>query len=92
MDISAYITLIESFITERILPVEFESKYLKLFKEEKLIPPAPIYVVLNSLFTDVDAFCSDPALRNQFSIDENELRERARQAYTELKRLEQVGR
>jgi hypothetical protein len=87
-DISAYITLIEAFVTERIPSVEFESQYLKLFKEEKRIPPPQVYMVLNNLFTDVDAFCPDPALRNQFSIDEIELRERARRAYGELRRPE----
>jgi hypothetical protein len=87
MDISSYITLIESYLTRQISPTEFESKYLRLFKDEKRIPPTQIYEALNRLFSEVDAFCSDPSLRNGASIDENELRERANRVYQELKRL-----
>ena len=88
MDTSAYIQLIDSFIAGRISPEEFESKYLKLFKEEKRMPPVQVYEVLNKLFTDVDAYCGDPSLRNQYSLDENELRECASRAYWALKALE----
>jgi hypothetical protein len=87
MDISEYIKLIESYISGRISPTEFEYKYLKLFKEEKRIPTPAIYEVLNKLFTDVDAFTSDPTLRNQSSIDEKELLRCANQAYQQLKNI-----
>jgi hypothetical protein len=87
MDMSSYITLIESYLTRQISSAEFESKYLRLFKNEKRIPPAQIYELLNRLFTDVDAFCSNPSFRNRSSIDENELRECANRAFQELKRL-----
>jgi hypothetical protein len=92
MNIVVYITLIDSFVAGRIPPEEFESRYLKLFKEEQQIPPGQVFEVLNRLFTDVDAFCSDPALRNEYSIDESELRDFASRAYRDLKALEGDGK
>jgi hypothetical protein len=88
MNVSTYITLIGSFIDGKIQAVEFESKYLKLFKEERQILSTQIYEILNKLFTDVDAFCSDPALQNRYSINESQLRECARQAWNALTALQ----
>src|SRR5690349_10907561 len=68
MDVAEYIDLIESYTKGHISPSEFESRFLRMFKEEKRIPPPQVYQILNKLFTDVDAYCSDPALRNQSSI------------------------
>jgi hypothetical protein len=76
--------LIKSYIDGEITSSQFETAYLKLFKEEKRIPPADIYEILNKLFTDVDAFCADPKLRNAFSLDERQLLECARSAYVQL--------
>ncbi len=87
MNLSNYIALIDSFLAGRISASDFESRYLKLFKEEREIPPKQVYEVLNKLFSDVDAFCDDPSLRNHYSIDERELRECANRAFQTLKTL-----
>ncbi len=85
MDLSEYIPLIQSYIAGQIPASEFESRYLKLFKEEKRIPPPRIYEILNGLFTDVDAFSADAKLRSQSSLNEEQLLERAKWACQELK-------
>ena len=84
MDISMYMELVKSYIDGEIPTSQFERTYLELFKEETRIPPADIYEILNKLFTDVDAFCADPNLKNASSLDERQLLECARRAYVQL--------
>jgi hypothetical protein len=84
MNLDAYRKLIQSFLSHELSPLEFEAQYLTRFKEEPHIPSPEIYEILNRLFSDVDAFCSDPRLRHSGDLDEAELRQCAERAYAEL--------
>lgn len=75
-----YLNLIESFINGRIQASEFERQYLKLFKNDSTIRQEKEFSVLDKLFSDVDAFCDDPLLRDENDIDEDELRQKASEA------------
>ena len=67
---------------------EFEVVFLRLYKADPTAWPADVFDVLDRFFGDVDAFCSDPALRDEVhGIDEEELR---RSAQATLERLEGV--
>ena len=44
----------------------------------------PEYEILNNLFAEVDAFCADPALRDENDIDADQLSEAARMALVKL--------
>lgn len=80
-----YVTLLNAFIEGRISASEFEELYLFMFKNDPGEFDPKTYDALNTLFGQVDAFCADPALREQTSdgIGPGELR-RAAQAAREL--------
>ncbi len=82
--IQKYILLITQFVTGEIAASQFEASYLDTFKNESEIFPEKIYGVLNELFLDVDAYCSDPDLRDEEDLDDQELLERAKEALTKL--------
>lgn len=82
--IDKYILLITQFVSFEITPSEFEVSYLKMFKNESEMLPEKTYAVLNELFHDVDAYCSDPSLRDEDDLDEHELLKRAEEALTRL--------
>jgi hypothetical protein len=84
MDASDYTTLIAAFVHGDISASEFEQRYLRMFKNETRVIPGELYIVLNELFTDVDAFCGNPMLRGRDDLDEAQLRERAKIAYETL--------
>ena len=70
-----YKTLIEKFLSGSIDANTFEYSYLDMFKKERVILPEPVFEILDRLFADVDAFCSDPALRTDSDLNEQQLRE-----------------
>jgi len=83
-----YIDLIESFLSNQIDALKFESAYLKLFKNDASGWSGAEYNSLNDLFGDVDSFCADPKLRDTGDLDEAQLRQSARLA---LERLSAQG-
>ena len=68
-----YILLISNFVSKKIAVAEFEEKYLNFFKNEKSFLSQEEFKVLDALFSEVDAFCDDPQLRDSFDIDEKQL-------------------
>jgi hypothetical protein len=82
-----YITLISSFVTDKITATDFEREYLKLFKADETEWPEAEFAILDELFGEVDAFCADPQLRDENDLDEYELKERCKVA---LERLQSV--
>ena len=82
--IEKYILLITQFVTGELTAPQFEVLYLDMFKDESEILPETNYAALNELFLDVDAYCSDPDLRDEEDLDDQELLERAKQALTKL--------
>lgn len=82
--VSKYVELIERFVSKAIDGRTFESAYLNMFKNESARLPDTAFTVLDQLFADVDAFCHDPALREESDLDEDELRSHSSAALREL--------
>ena len=83
--IEKYVLLITEFVIGVISASQFEQSYLDMFKRENNELPGRIYDVLNSLFLDVDAYCDDPSLRDEYDLDDNQLLECAKAALGKLK-------
>jgi len=79
-----YILLITQFVTGDITASQFEVSYLEMFKNESRELPEDIYNVLNGLFSDVDAYCGDPELRDDDDLGDEELLGSARDALKKL--------
>ena len=86
-DVQPYLKLMDDFLTDRLPVASFEREYLDTFSSDDTRWPEPIYRVLNEVFLDVDAYCPDPALRNELDIDEAELRARVERSFAALRRL-----
>jgi hypothetical protein len=86
-----YIALISSFVTDKIEAVDFERKFLKLFKEDAMEWSGAEFAILDGLFADIDAFCSDPQLRDEEDLDEYELKEKCKIALEKLQSLVPVN-
>lgn len=72
--IDKYISLVESYLGNRITVQEFECSYLECFSNEIIEFPEHIYNLLNELFLDIEAFCSDSSMRGEGDMNENDLR------------------
>jgi uncharacterized membrane protein YheB (UPF0754 family) len=83
-----YETLTNSFVQGQISATKFETEYLKLFEYDKTDFTEEEYKILNRLFWAVENFCSQPELRDEGDLDENQLREAAKVALQALKSLE----
>ncbi len=82
-----YLRLMEDFLADRLPVASFEREYLDTFSSDDTRWPEPIYQVLNEVFLDVDAYCPDPALRDELDIDEAKLRARVERSLTALRRM-----
>jgi len=82
--LEGYVTIVKHFIGGEITAIQFEESYLDAFKNQKHDLPENAFKILNELFMDIDAFCSDPELREEDDIDDRELLHKAKLA---LKRL-----
>lgn len=80
MLVDDYIQLIDAFLDGRIEVLEFESRYLAMFKTEHRPMSEETFRILDRLFADVDAFCADPTLRDEHDLDEEGLRQATSQA------------
>ncbi len=80
--------LLKDFVARKISADEFERRFLELFKGETALMPEREFHILDKLFGDVDAYCSDPDLIDpRFDIDEDELRSSAQEALDQLGEL-----
>lgn len=86
-EVLPYIHLISSFVEGKISANEFESQYLKLYKNDPTPWSEELFSVLDGLFADVDAFCPDPDLRDEGDLDEDQLRQRSAAALEKLRSL-----
>lgn len=85
VSLSDYTTLIRAFVEGAIDGLTFESRYLETFKGDPTMRPEPVFAALDALFAAVDAYVSDPELRDPGDLDEEQLRVEAAKA---LRRLE----
>ena len=83
-----YSGMIEDLLEGRLTATEFETQYLLSFKQEPESLRDDIFLILDRLFGDVDAFCSDASLRGKDDLDEGQLRQRAREALAALHELD----
>jgi Bacterial self-protective colicin-like immunity len=80
-----YRDLIRRFVIGEISADEFETDYLARFKDDPNQVIGEEFDILDELFADVDDYVSDPTLRESTGgISGEELRARARDAYTRL--------
>lgn len=88
--VAPYAVLLRSFIDGRLDADEFELLYLRMYKFDPSDWPPELFDVLDTLFGDVDAYCSDDELRQDVGgLNAAELRQSARLAFS---RLEQLAR
>ncbi|MDT4291663.1 colicin immunity domain-containing protein [Methylomonas sp. MO1] len=74
-----YQLLLDQFLYNEISAEEFQRKYLDRFKNEMRHLEDPLFVLLDELFGDVDAFAMDPLLlaeNPKYNIDEQGLRDK----------------
>lgn len=86
-DLAEYQDLINRFVGGRLGVAEFETIYLRMFKEDSTKRPEAEYEILNDLFSAVDAYCGNPAFRQPFSLNEEQLRAEAQSASRALASL-----
>ena len=83
-DLGEYQDIINRFVDGQLGVAEFQSGYLRMFKQDSTIRADAEYEILNDLFRAVDAYCDNPAFRLPFSFDEEQLRAEARKALQAL--------
>ncbi len=88
-----YIKLLQSFADRKISADEFEQRFLQLFKGDNNLQPAREFQILDKLFADVDAYCSDPDLIEdpRFDIGEVQLQVSAQETLDKLLKLTSVS-
>lgn len=82
-----YATLIHDYLSDKIGVLDFEQKYLEMFKQDDTLWVGEEFAVLNGLFSDLDAFCYDSTIRDFEDLDEPQLRNRAEVALENLEKL-----
>jgi len=87
-----YIKLLEDFVGSNITADEFEQRFLQLFKGDNNLQPGREFKILDKLFADVDAYCSDPDLIEdpRFDIDGTQLQVSAKETLNRLVKLTAV--
>jgi hypothetical protein len=59
-DLVDYARLIEDFVSGKITGPEFETAYLRLFKNDPVSHGESAFMILDRLFSDVDEYFDDP--------------------------------
>jgi len=86
--VQPYAVLLRLFAEGALSAGEFEVVFLRLYKDDPTDWPSDLYDVLDSLFADVDEYCSDDDLRAKVGgLDDDALRQRASQAFDRLRAL-----
>lgn len=80
--------LIKASLTKEIDAGTFEHSYLTMFKNQEGFVPETVFHILDGLFADVDAFCSDPELCGDEEVTEEQLRHKCASALDKLQALE----
>ncbi|MEG4799409.1 colicin immunity domain-containing protein [Microcoleus sp. ARI1-B5] len=87
-----YIKLLEEFVGSKITADDFEQRFIQLFKGDNNLQVGTEFKILDKLFADVDAYCSDPDLIEdpRFDIDGVQLQVSARETLDKLLKLTTV--
>jgi len=81
---AGYINLVRGFLNKEMDAGTFERSYLNMFKNEKEFLPTNVFEILDSLFADVDAFCSNPEFCRDEDLNEELLRDSCAEALKKL--------
>lgn len=87
-----YLALIRRFLAGEFSIEEFQTLYFNQFKNETRGMSEPLYLLLNGVFLDLDAYTDDPYLLAKDSfryIDEKTLMERVVVAVQQLEKLDE---
>ncbi|TAG91743.1 MAG: hypothetical protein EAZ09_16940 [Oscillatoriales cyanobacterium] len=86
-----YIKLLQSFADSKINADQFEQQFLEVFKSDNNLQGIE-FRILDKLFADVDAYCSDPDLIEdpRFDIGEVQLQVSAKETLDKLLKLTPV--
>lgn len=86
-----YIKLLQSFADSKINADQFEQQFLEVFKSDNNLQGIE-FRILDKLFADVDAYCSDPDLIEdpRFDIGEVQLQVSAQETLDKLLKLTPV--
>ena len=82
-----YSKLLEQYLTDNIDARSFEHNYFSKFKNDSTNWSIDEFEILNSIFTDLDAFSPNPSLKDEFDIDEVQLRENTKRNLETLRVL-----
>jgi hypothetical protein len=88
--VEIYVDLMRRFVDGQIDALAFERAYLDMFKTEKETLTEDEFQVLDTLFSDVDAFCDDPALLGTDDLDAQQLRAKCSEALAANAKLNQT--
>jgi len=92
-----YLELMESFIDEKIDGCQFETKFCEMWRRDRdrtysdleenidLTKFIGFSGIISKLFTDCDVFQPDPALREDYELSEEELRNCVKEAFLKIK-------
>lgn len=78
--VDEYVNLLQAFSVGRLGASRFERRYLDLFQSDATFHPPDVFGPIENVFFAVDAYCGDPDLRDEYDIDEEQLRERVNEA------------
>lgn len=82
-----YAGLINAYLTDNKSVLDFQESYFEMFKQDEVEWMDEEFEVLNGLFTDLDVFYYDSALRDPDDMDESQLRNRAEIALRRIEKL-----
>ncbi len=87
-----YIKLLKEFVDNKITADDFEGQFLQLFKGDNNLQIGTEFKILDKLFADVDAYCSDSDLIEdpRFDIDGVQLQVLAQETLNKLVKLTAV--
>ncbi|MCP5468589.1 MAG: hypothetical protein H7A32_04905 [Deltaproteobacteria bacterium] len=88
--IDNFLDLMKKLVMKKISGPHFEKKYLEMSRafrdnEDYLEVPEEIRLLISHVFVSVDAYCSDPTIRDENDIDENQLREEVKTELLKIK-------
>lgn len=81
-----YRDLVESFLSGNTSADDFQTQYFRAFKSETQMMPKPLFMILENVFLDADAYSPlwRPQDENSYRITEVTLRHRLSEAMIKL--------
>jgi hypothetical protein len=61
-DVTQYVSLLKGFLGEEVSAEEFQARYIEMFKSESRELDPSLFMILDTLFGDVDSLVLNPEL------------------------------